>query len=493
MTEFELKLEIPSHRLLPVVAAMKQGQASRQRLRATYFDTPDQALARQGIVVRMRKEGRKWVQTAKAPGSGPLARLEHNVPVAADPAGTTPAVELARHGGTPAGQAIRRALELKPRAAFPTLVPLYETDVTRLSQTVRHGESEVEVALDQGRIVAGAQSLPVRELEIELKQGRPEDAVQLARQGCAIHGLWLSTISKAMKGQRLAGAAAPPARRAWAADYGRRADGHALLAAVVGACLEQVVACASEVAGGSGDAEDIHQLRVGIRRLRTALRELAGLADGIDPAWEAGLTAAFRALGRHRDHGYLAGTVQPRIEGAGGPVIDAGALDRDIPDPGAVVRAPAFQDSVLALLAFACRDAGTAGPDHEQTHKRVCNALAKLHGQVLKDGSRFASLDEVGQHRVRKRLKRLRYLAEFAAPLFRSRKTRAFAESLKPLQDALGLYHDELMALHAYRALARDNPGAWFAVGWLSARREPLAVACQEAVREFSRTGPFWR
>ena len=192
MTEFELKLEIPSHRLVPVVAAMKQGQATRQRLRATYFDTPDQALARQGIVVRMRKEGRKWVQTAKAPGGGPLARLEHNVPVAADPAGTTPAVELARHSGTPAGKAIRRALKLKARAAFPPLVPLYQTDIARLSCSVRQGESEVEIALDQGRIVAGDRSEPVRELEIELKQGGRGDAVQLARQWCGSHGLWLS-------------------------------------------------------------------------------------------------------------------------------------------------------------------------------------------------------------------------------------------------------------------------------------------------------------
>ena len=86
----------------------------------------------------------------------------------------------------------------------------------------------------------------------------------------------------------------------------------------------------------------------------------------------------------------------------------------------------------------------------------------------------------------------MRYLAEFAAPLFRSGKTRAFADSLKPLQDALGGYNDELMALHAYRTLAPQQPEAWFAVGWLSARREPQALACQRAVEAFSRTRPFW-
>ena len=119
-------------------------------------------------------------------------------------------------------------------------------------------------------------------------------------------------------------------------------------------------------------------------------------------------------------------------------------------------------------------------------------ALARLHRQVLEEGARFASLDEGGQHRVRKRAKRLRYLAEFAAPLFGPRKAGRFADRLKPVQDALGLCNDERMALRAYRALAPDDPKAWFAAGWLSARREPNALACQEAIARFARARPFW-
>jgi len=79
MTEFELKLEIPPARFKGVKAAVQRGQAAQQRLLARYFDTPDHLLAAQGVVVRLRKEGRQWVQTAKAPGSRTLERLEHNV------------------------------------------------------------------------------------------------------------------------------------------------------------------------------------------------------------------------------------------------------------------------------------------------------------------------------------------------------------------------------------------------------------------------------
>ncbi|MFC5497500.1 CHAD domain-containing protein [Caenimonas terrae] len=492
MTEFELKLEVPPERLQPLAAALRQGPARRERLRATYFDTPDGALARHGIVVRMRQEGRKWVQTAKAPGRGPLERQEHNAPVAPDAAAMIPAVDLARHAGTPAGQAIRRALRLKPQAAFPPLVALYETDVTRLSVTVARGASQIELALDEGRIVAGAHSVPVRELELELQQGAPADVVQLAREGCALHGLWLSTISKSAKGQRLAGTTARPVATVQPPAVGPRAGGQELVAAVLSSCLGQVLEYASEVAGGSTDAEHIHQLRVGIRRLRTALRELAGLAQGIDPGWEAPLVAAFRVLGRHRDQGHLARTVEPLMEGAGGPAVAPQALQPQVPDPGAAVRAPAFQDALLGLLAFVHGGAAGAGPDHDATRKRVRKALAGLHARVLKDGRRFASLDEARQHRARKRAKRLRYLAEFAAPLFAPARSQAFADRLKPVQDALGLYNDELMALHAYRSLAATEPRAWFAAGWLSARREPNAQACQRAIQDFGRARPFW-
>ena len=91
-------------------------------------------------------------------------------------------------------------------------------------------------------------------------------------------------------------------------------------------------------------AEHVHQLRVGIRRLRTALREMADLAPAIDPAWEPALVDTFRALGRQRDRDHLLQTVQPQIEAVGGPPI-AWPTRRTLtcPTPAEVVRGAAFQ------------------------------------------------------------------------------------------------------------------------------------------------------
>ena len=164
MTEFELKFEIPPAQLKSVAAAVLAGAATRKRLQASYFDTPDGALALYGIVVRLRKEGRRWVQTAKGPTEDLLERLEHNVPLASRSAGMTPLLDLARHRGTPVGKAIDKALQIKTGGSYPGVELLYGTDVQRITRLVAVGHSMVEVALDQGRVFANSHSQPICEL-----------------------------------------------------------------------------------------------------------------------------------------------------------------------------------------------------------------------------------------------------------------------------------------------------------------------------------------
>ena len=119
--------------------------------------------------------------------------------------------------------------------------------------------------------------------------------------------------------------------------------------------------------------------------------------------------------------------------------------------------------------------------------------LRRLWRQVVRDGADFSALDPVLQHRVRKRLKRLRYLAEFGQPLFGKHGTNGFLQALKPVQDALGEYNDGQMALQAYGRIAQDDPKALFGVGWLTAQREPQARECEKALRRLARRAkPFW-
>jgi CHAD domain-containing protein len=266
--------------------------------------------------------------------------------------------------------------------------------------------------------------------------------------------------------------------------------------------MAQILANTSEIAAGSADPEHVHQLRVGIRRLRSALRELPDLAPGlIDPAWEAVLVTAFRALGRQRDHDQLMQEVQPGLEAIGAPPVAwANALD-PLPDPADVVRGADFQNVLLDLIAAtlpaeSAEPAGTAADAPlplPPIRKLLQERLAKLHRAVMRDGQRYETLELEAQHRVRKRLKRLRYLGEFAAPLFDARDAKRYLKKLAPAQDALGRYNDHAVAIAAYRDNAAHDGRSWFAVGWLGARQPASAVECRKALDEAAKARPFWK
>jgi triphosphatase len=496
MTEFELKFAIPATARQRIAAALSTGKTLRQRLRAVYFDTADGALARHGLVVRLRKEGRRWVQTAKGPTSSPLERLEYNVTLASTKAGAMPVVDLALHAATPLGAALNKALHLKAGDVPPQLTAMYETDIQRITRIAEQDGSLIELALDRGHVLANGQSSAICELEIELKQGLPEHAVGLARQWCAEYGLSLSSITKSMKGQRLRGGhTTHTAVTAVAPQFERDATDAQIVRAVFDSCLLQILPNASELSAGSGDPDQVHQLRVGIRRLRTALRELRDLSGGFDPNWETALVDVFRQLGRSRDHHQLARTLQPKLEAAGGPSLTFGLATEDDVDLGRVVRTPAFQDGLLCLIGFTPRAPAPAEHDNSMRRsakKALSLRLGKLYLQVVKDGKRFLSLSDEQQHRLRKRLKRLRYLVEFSAPLFSHRKTKKFITAIKPAQEALGLHLDERLALNAFQLLAVENEHALFGVGWLTARRLPQAKRCRKEMKALAKAHPFW-
>lgn len=492
MTEFELKFQLPRERVAGVVRALERGKTVRQPLQARYFDTTDGALAAHGATLRVRKEGRRWVQTAKAAGDNALHRLEHDVAVQAPAiSGAMPAVDWRLHAGTPAGDVIAKALSSQAPGDAPLAV-VYQTHVQRIKRAIRSGRSSVEVALDRGWIEANGERAEICEIEFELKTGEAGDAIALARRWRAAHGGWLSTISKAEQGQRLVRKEAHgPAQGARDIAPHSRAGGE-FGRAVLNACLEQILANAGEIAAGSTDAEHVHQLRVGVRRLRTAMRELHALMPTVDADWESPWVQLFHELGRHRDSGFVA-RLQARFEAAGGPALPIAPDALGPSDPVAAVRSPPWQDALLAMLGWMHAPGGPASVGAKRVKTILAKRLEKLFKGLLKEGPRFAELPAQRKHSARKRLKRLRYLAEFSRHHFDKDRVKSFVEALKPAQDALGGYNDEVLASGYYVDVAAQEPGAWFGAGWLAARRPANAAACEKALRALADLRPFWK
>jgi CHAD domain-containing protein len=97
-------------------------------------------------------------------------------------------------------------------------------------------------------------------------------------------------------------------------------------------------------------------------------------------------------------------------------------------------------------------------------------SLAALHRRVLKKGRRFKDLSQQERHKLRIALKKLRYAADFLAPLGKGRKhVRAYAEALSRLQDELGVANDLSVVERLIQRIAQDRipSPARFAAGAL--------------------------
>jgi inorganic triphosphatase YgiF len=229
--EIELKLSLPPQQVdaFRKRMARRRGQPEQQDLVTRYFDTPDFALSAQGVALRVRRVGRRWLQTLKTEGErcgGLSQRVEHEMPI--------------RRGVPDWSRFPVEALAYVPEALRDQLVPVFETRFNRTAWLIR-GQSgaQIEVALDVGEVLAGKQSQPICEIELELKAGQPDALFALALDWAGQFDCVPFDISKAERGVRLAhGQAATPARSV-PLSLNRDMSVEAGFAAMVQACLTQ--------------------------------------------------------------------------------------------------------------------------------------------------------------------------------------------------------------------------------------------------------------
>lgn len=500
MFEVELKFQVPPAARAAVDAAVAgRGGSTRQRLVAQYVDTPEHLLAGAGIALRLRREGRRWVQTLKAAGDDGLTRLEHNVERGS--AAAAPALDPALHTGTPAGDRLEALLAAHPDAVLATQ---FATDVRRRARRLRKPGAVLELCADEGKLVTGDRHAPVHELEIELVDGRAGVLIDEARRWVARHGLVLDMRSKAERGDLLARAEAmAPARSAKAVSLAARLPLAGAARAVLRSCAEQVLANASQVGTGVHAPEHVHQLRVGLRRLRTAL-QLFAPAQGelalLDATLAEGAAEFFRTLGAVRDRDVLHGQVGVALDAAWRTAGGAGSIVPPALAPAAnaaaLVAAPATQQFLLSLLAAGLEPAAGDADEPRPLARWMAERIARWHRRAAREARSWQHLDEAGRHALRKRIKRLRYATEFSASLFDAAAVRRYLQPLRALQERLGELNDIAMAEAACRAL-RDadaaDTRAWFALGWLRARRDSLLAQMPPVLEAFADARRYWK
>jgi len=492
--ETELKFQVPREKRAVLQRAVATATAQRTRLQAVYADTPDHRLAAAGLALRLRKEGRVWVQTLKGRGDGLMQRLEHEVPL--PPQRGMPLLDASRHAGTPVGALLDAAL-----GADGSLAPLYRTDIQRLHRRVRHAGAVIEIAYDVGRIVAGRQTLAVDEIEFELVSGPPAALPALAARWAHRHGLWWDVRTKSERGFRLAlGLHKVPAVKAAAMKGPAAGDCHSAWQAMLSAALGHALPNAAEIAAGSSRPEHLHQLRVALRRLRTALSLFADWSGQPESAHEleSRWAEVFAGLGAARDADVMNGTLGPQLLAAGAPPSQWSAPAPEV-DTGRLLRDPGFTQLLLQTLALTA--AGPPPPAAGDVEAAAPVALADAARDVLRRAWRRANADAVQfeagpdeiRHRARKRLKQLRYALEFVAPALPRKPVRALLRALGPALDALGRFNDLQVADAHFRRLAEPEPAAWFALGWLAAQRGPALADALRSLKQLDRAPRVWR
>ena len=167
-------------------------QGSAKTLINRYYDTADAALNRARAALRVRKAGDYYLQTLKTQGEfvgGAHRREEWEWELA------SPELDLSLLEQTPLhGQVDLTALELA-----------FETNFQRQVVMLESGSSVIEVAVDSGEILGGGLSLPLHEVEFELKAGEPGELMRWAKALACEVPVFLNLVSKAEQGYFLAG------------------------------------------------------------------------------------------------------------------------------------------------------------------------------------------------------------------------------------------------------------------------------------------------
>ncbi len=543
MSEQELKLNVPVDAQTRVEQAVKRAKFSEIQLRALYFDTPSRALVRARIALRLRLEGDQWVQTLKMPGEHSLSRIEINQD---RPEAT---LDLSIYAGTPVGDVLSGLTE--------PLQVCYETDVQRLLRDIRAPLGMVELAFDRGWLRAGTLQLPISEVEFELKRGKLEAVFEIGRTWQQRFGLILDFRSKAERGDRLAQLAqtltaleaqdtndaslvAQQARdRAQqVADFWKprsaasidlatvikERDAAQALAAVTSECLEHIVRntavlCEVDTAGvcRAASPEHVHQLRVGIRRLRSAWSFFDGLTELPTLSHRQKINTYFSQLGGTRDEDVLKESILPALAVAGLPPL---VLPTSPPQDSSaqLVASTDFQSWLLDTLAHCTIPATTSDaliqpaaaivhasstdfefpralrPTRKPALKPLLiKRLKKWHQQIVRSGLIFQTLGIEQQHALRKKSKRLRYALQYCESLFPESNLSIYRKHLATVQDILGEMNDLYVAQPLFESLKAEQPQAWFACGWIQARLTTLTKEAAEAFKKFAVTSAPWR
>jgi CHAD domain-containing protein len=258
------------------------------------------------------------------------------------------------------------------------------------------------------------------------------------------------------------------------------------------------------------DPEYLHQMRVGLRRLRSALLAFRELVPkkAAKPIVER-LRDLMPALGAARDWDVFCeglvrqGMQEPDRAPAMAPLLARARAKRGVARRRARVAAASarLQGFLLRALRWV-----NDGPWKGRAQKAAASlgmfasaALERLHRKALDQARDIDWSDAEQRHRLRIRMKRLRYGCDFFAASFAGAAARPYIKRLAALQDILGDLNDIAVARRLLAEIAPRGSGAELAAAAghtrhaLAVRERMLVISLEAAWAAFEKRRPFWK
>ena len=499
--EIELKLSVAPGKLrqvarLPWLRRLVNGPIGREKLAAIYFDTPGHKLRESGLSLRIRNKGGKHVQTIKASNgaAGASARHEWESEVSS----TKPDLKHAKN--TALSRLADKNLKKKLR-------PVFSTEVQRITMPLRVRGSRVELAFDRGLIRTGTRRTGISEIELELKEGDRAELARLAARLAKTLPVAYGALAKSDRGYALsAGEVGKPVGANTIALDPATSTADAF-AAIGSSCLNHLAA--NEQAVRAGESEGVHQMRVGLRRLRAAM-SLFG--DVVRNAQTERIKAELKwlsgELGPARDLDVLVEESVAPLRRSGPAKREMKTLERDLTrkrDSGfekakAAVASARYRNAILGTALWLIDGQWLRGKNPRAVALRerpilefAQEVLRKRTRKIIKLSKALNELTPREWHKLRIAVKKLRYGTDFFASLFGNKARKAhkrFASELETLQSALGklndiAVHEKLAQRYAHPSKrGSKRPEKAFAMGVLTGQEQPRARACLAAAIE---------
>lgn len=497
--EIELKLALPAsahYRFLRHSLLRNAVSRHTQQLVNLYYDTPALDLHRRGVALRLRKQGRTWLQTVKSAGHSAVGLS------------TRPEWEIPYQGhfdfsGIDADH-LRKWLE-RPRL-LNNLSPQFETNFRRIIwrfEPATNPGAIVLLMLDRGWIAAQGQREAISEVEIELVSGDVAELFKLAQDLMDHIPLVPAVLSKAERGYRLIQGTHLTPVKAQPISVHPDCSPPEAFRLIALSCFEQLQGN-REGALGSDNPEFIHQMRVATRRLRAALRLFAPVlpADFAD-AMLPPLRELMARLGSARDLDVVLTEIiapvmlalpdESRLAALADVVSDHQCAARSA--ALAYLQSPAFGRMLLQATAALHKPSFVAGAGETSCFLIApCfaeNRLRYLYEKVFALSAQAHMNAPASLHSLRIAIKRLRYALEFFASLLSDKPLRRLLHYLTTLQEELGQLNDLANAGMMLMRCAADDSSLREAVtlvgGWHGPNHAALLARIPPHLKDLKR------